>query len=142
MGYAAFDYRNMSPERAADALAEQLGREEDEQEAREKYCESYVADETARFQRDPLGRFRPDDASAWDLYCQWQADHSDPCRQANSRMLMALVGMSPDLLQELRTLSGPLADAAELIRRDWETLLLEEGAGEFDTNQRKERDHE
>jgi hypothetical protein len=142
MAYATFDYRNMSPERAADALAYQEGLEDMEQEARDSFCEIYAGQATASFRRDPLGQFRPDGASAWDLYCQWQADHSDPCRQANSRMLMALVSMTAEQLHDLRTLSGPLADAAELMRRDWETLLLEEAAGEFDTKQRQEGDYD
>ena len=140
--YTTTDYRSMNPARAADALAEQLGREQARDDAREAHCAEHLAAKLSEYAKRPGGDLRDHTESMWQLFADRQCDHCDPLEQSLSRMLAAMATMDDAAIYALRTSSCDVADAALMIRDDIRSLFLEEAAGEFDSRKPREPDYD
>ena len=140
--YTTTDYRSMNPARAADALAEQLGREQARDDAREAYCAEQLATKLSEYAKRPGGDLRDHTESLWTLFAERQCEHCDPLEQPLSRMLAAIANMSDDAINALRTASCDVADAALLVRDDIHNLFLDEAGGEFDSRKPQEPDYD
>lgn len=102
-------YRNLSPEMAAAQYAKDQG----DMDARDDAIEASAVSTMADYRRDPMGG--NDKVSAWNLFdlAQYEAGH--PLDKVLSRMVTTMATMSIAERAQLRLVSQPLADAAELV---------------------------
>lgn len=126
------DYRNMSGEMAADALAIDEGVAVSAEDARERYCDTYVSEQLAGIKARPLHEsdIEPD-MSIWHRFSERQFVN-DRLNVSMCRMLAYMGNASDKDLDDLRTVSGVLADVADVVRSDMRDMLLEEAGGYFD----------
>lgn len=126
------NYRAMSNDMAADALAQHEGHQQAREDARWWCCNYYADTMLKEYSKRPAGDARDGTMSLWSLFAERQCERGDPLDKPLSRMLISIATMSDDAISSLRTSSSDVADAALLIRDDIRDLFLEQAAGEFD----------
>lgn len=130
------NYYTGSPDLREGAYADHLSDLDREEEARDAFCLAYIESEIAALEVDPMGQWSNGD-SAWTRYTEYESRSCNSREEVNSAMIMALVTMREEVVEDLKTISSALHDAVEQLRQDFENLLLEEAAGNYDTAKRQ-----